>query len=247
MNKSLVAVANRLEIEPQQLHNVIMRTVMPSKQPVTEEQFTTFIAIANEYNLNPLTKEVYAFPGKQGALQIVVSVDGWLRIINTHPQFNGMTFEDRFDDHGNLVSVTCSIYKKDILHPIQVTEYMSECRRDTEPWRKWPARMLRHKSTIQAGRYAFGLSGIVDPDEAERYEEQSVIDMGKAEQVEEVLPEYPQEKFIANYSKWKPLVDSGKQTPDTLIDTITLKYALNDAQIEAIFALGQEEENNEKA
>lgn len=28
--------------------------------------------------------------------------------------------------------------------------------------------MLRHKATIQAARYAFGFSGIVDPDEAER-------------------------------------------------------------------------------
>lgn len=51
---------------------------------------------------------------------------------------------------------------------MEVTEYMAECVRNTEPWAKWPARMLRHKTTIQAARYAFGFSGIVDPDEAER-------------------------------------------------------------------------------
>ena len=45
---------------------------------------------------------------------------------------------------------------------------MNECRRNTDPWKQWPSRMLRHKATIQAARYAFGFSGIVDQDEAER-------------------------------------------------------------------------------
>jgi len=45
---------------------------------------------------------------------------------------------------------------------------MSECRRDTPTWKRWPARMLRHKAAIQAARYAFGFAGIMEPDEAER-------------------------------------------------------------------------------
>jgi hypothetical protein len=49
-----------------------------------------------------------------------------------------------------------------------VTEDMAECKRPTEPWTKWPARMLRHKAAIQCARYAFGFAGIIDPEEAER-------------------------------------------------------------------------------
>jgi hypothetical protein len=45
---------------------------------------------------------------------------------------------------------------------------MSECRRSTDVWKQWPARMLRHKATIQAARYAFGFAGIMEQDEAER-------------------------------------------------------------------------------
>jgi hypothetical protein len=60
------------------------------------------------------------------------------------------------------------VHRKDRSHPIEVTEYLAECRQGTEPWKKWPARMLRHKAAIQAIRYAFGFSGIVDPDEADR-------------------------------------------------------------------------------
>ncbi|MNV87957.1 hypothetical protein D3C71_1821200 [compost metagenome] len=45
---------------------------------------------------------------------------------------------------------------------------MSECNRATDTWKKWPARMLRHKAAIQAARYAFSFSGIIDEDEAAR-------------------------------------------------------------------------------
>jgi hypothetical protein len=40
--------------------------------------------------------------------------------------------------------------------------------RDTEPWKKWPVRMLRWKAYIQCARVTFGLSGIYDSDEAAR-------------------------------------------------------------------------------
>ena len=63
------------------------------------------------------------------------------------------------------------MFRKDRAHPITVTEYMAECRRDTDTWRKWPARMLRHKAAIQAARYAFGFSGIYEEDEISRIQD----------------------------------------------------------------------------
>jgi hypothetical protein len=54
-----------------------------------------------------------------------------------------------------------------------VIEYMSECFRQTDPWKKWPNRMLRHKAAIQAARYAFGFSGIMEPDEYDRMKDVS--------------------------------------------------------------------------
>lgn len=148
---------------------VLARTIMPSAN-VQPEQITAFLMVAKEYKLNPITKEIYAFPGKGGGVQPIVSIDGWLKIINSHPQFDGMEFADTLDGNGQLAAVTCRIYRKDRKHPVEVTEYMAECKRGTDPWKQWPGRMLRHKATIQAARYAFGLSGIVDPDEAERIE-----------------------------------------------------------------------------
>ena len=144
---------------------VLANSIIPNNARPTE--IITFLAIAKQYRLNPITKEIYAFANR-GGVQPIVSIDGWLKIINSHPQFNGMEFSDHLAADGSLQSVTCRIFRKDRDHPVEVTEYMNECRRNTDPWKQWPSRMLRHKATIQAARYAFGFSGIVDQDEAER-------------------------------------------------------------------------------
>lgn len=167
-NSVTIFMAEKYGMTPVAFESTLRATVMPSNTPVSREQFAAFLLVAKEYDLNPLTKEIYAFPAKGGGIQPIVSIDGWLRMINQHPQMNGMEFQDVVDEKGKLTAITCRIFRKDREKPTEVTEYMEECKRSTEPWTKWPARMLRHKATIQAGRYAFGLSGIYDEDEAAR-------------------------------------------------------------------------------
>lgn len=232
---ALAQVATRLSITETELQSIVMKTVMPSNKQITNEQFVSFIAVANEYKLNPLVKEIYAFPTQQGGIQPIVSIDGWLRIINSNPDFNGMVFKDNLDANNALISITCSIHKKGIEHPVQVTEYMAECKMNTQPWQKYPARMLRHKAAIQCGRYAFGLSGIIDPDEAERYQEGGVIDMGKAERVEnDVSKDYPQDRFDANFPEWKSKVETGAKSKKDLVAFIKGKGNITSAQLDAI-------------
>ena len=138
------------------------------KGQVSDAQMTALMIVANQYGLNPWTKEIYAFPDKNNGIVPVVGVDGWSRIINSHPQFDGIDFEQ--DD----ASCTCTIHRKDRGHPIRVTEYMIECKRPVGPWQSHPYRMLRHKALIQCARLAFGFVGIFDQDEAERIIEAEV-------------------------------------------------------------------------
>lgn len=128
---------------------------------VTNEQMMALLIVADAHKLNPFTREIFAFPSQNGVVP-VVSVDGWAKLVNDHPQFNGWEFEQ--DDE----KCTCTIYRKDREHPTKITEYMSECIRPTAPWKSHPKRMLRHKALIQAARIAFSFSGIFDNDEAER-------------------------------------------------------------------------------
>lgn len=156
-------MAGRFQVEPAKLLSTLKNTVFKG---ASDDELLALVVVANEYGLNPLTKEIYAFPAKGGGIVPVVSVDGWIRIINDHAQMDGIEFEWENDQQTKEpISCTAIIYRKDRTHPTKVTEYLSECRRNTDPW-KMVHRMLRHKALIQGGRVAFGFGGIYDEDEA---------------------------------------------------------------------------------
>lgn len=141
--------------------------------PVTNEQMMALLVVADQYKLNPFTRELFAFPDKHNGIVPVVSVDGWARIINEHPQFDGVAFA--YGDASQLGAhkgapewIECSVYRKDRTRPVVIRERLAECFRSTGPWQSHPSRMLRHKSLIQCARLAFGFAGIYDEDEAQR-------------------------------------------------------------------------------
>ncbi len=143
---------------------------------VTNEQMAALMVVADQYNLNPFTKEIYAFPDKGGIVPIV-SVDGWIRIINERPELQSISFDYAPDDtEPNEQWIGCKITRTDRTEPLYIREFFKECYRDTAPWNSHPRRMLRHKALIQAGRIAFGFAGIYDPDEAQRIAEANAID-----------------------------------------------------------------------
>jgi len=165
--RSLIAtMAAGYDMDPAAFAATVRATCMPNNS--SDEEFAAFLLVAHQHGLNPVTREIYAFPKKGGGIQPIVGIDGWMTLINSHPQSDGIEFQDHFDDKGGLSAITCRIHRKDRQRPTEVTEYMNECKRPTEPWQKWPARMLRHKAAIQCARYAFGFAGIIDPEEAER-------------------------------------------------------------------------------
>jgi phage recombination protein Bet len=158
----LDSMAMKYGLRPQEFADTVRKTC--GLVTATAEEFAAFVMVAKEYNLNPILKEIYAFPRQGGGIVPIVSIDGWVNLINSHKALDGITFEMQHAENGDLLACTCRIYRKDRTHPIEVTEYYDECRRDTVPW-KMKHRMLRHKSLIQCSRYAFGFSGIYDEDE----------------------------------------------------------------------------------
>jgi len=163
-------MAAQYGIEPAKFIETLKATVMPKRSggepiPVSNEELQAFCMVAHEYGLNPFLKEIHAFPNKAGGITPIVGVDGWAKLMNRRPEFDGIEFAAR-DEDGKPHSVTACIWIKGRSRPVSVTEYYSECQRGTEPWRTMPRRMLRHKALIQAVRVAFGFAGIHDEDEA---------------------------------------------------------------------------------
>ena len=158
----LISMSDRYGMEPAAFEQTLRATVVP--RDCSREQFAAFLLVANEYGLNPITREIYAFPARGGGIVPIVSIDGWVSLVNSHKACDGFEFDVEHGEDNTLISITCKIYRKDRKYPVTVTEYLSECKRPTDPW-KMPHRMLRHKAMIQAARYAFGFSGIYDEDE----------------------------------------------------------------------------------
>ncbi|WBF05319.1 RecT family protein [Psychrobacter phage vB_PmaS_Y8A] len=172
---------NMKGVDEGNLYQTLKATVF--KDAKDDSQLATLMIVANQYGLNPFTKEIYAFPSR-GAVIPIVSVDGWTRIINDNPNCDGIQFLQ--DDE----SATCTIYRKDRSHPTVVTEYLAECKMNTDPWKKYPKRMLRHKALIQCARVAFGYSGIYDEDEAKRIDGGITTVVSDAEPVNDGYSEF---------------------------------------------------------
>ena len=231
------------------------------KGEVTNAQMTALMVVANQYGLNPWTKEIYAFPDKNNGIVPVVGVDGWARIINDNPQFDGMDFAQS-DEMVRMPGansdapawIECAMYRKDRTRPVIIREYLDEVYREpfkgkfglvTGPWQTHPKRFLRHKAMIQCARMAFGYGGIFDQDEAERIVEK---DMGAAEVVSSrpaqaaapaALPDYSQSAFADNLPKWSAAINGGKLTAEEVITRASTKGVLSEAQKALIRAAAQ--------
>lgn len=201
--RSLVAkFADKYSIEPNKLLATLKATAFRQKNDVeiTDEQMAALLIVADQYGLNPFTKEIYAYPDKNNGIVPVVGVDGWSRIINEHPQFDGEEFaySDVMAQHKGKAAfewIECRIFRKDRSKPTTVREYFDEVVRNLNfatPWDTHPKRMHRHKALIQCARLAFGFAGIYDEDEAERIVERN---MGTADVVQSKTPiQLPQPK-----------------------------------------------------
>ncbi len=85
MSTALATLAGKLaervgmdSVDPQELITTLRQTAF--KGDASDAQFIALLIVANQYGLNPWTKEIYAFPDKQNGIVPVVGVDGWSRI-----------------------------------------------------------------------------------------------------------------------------------------------------------------------
>lgn len=166
----LETYAHENGISGKKMFDALAQTIFPSPRDATPERVHALLIVARQYGLSPWTRELYAFPAKGKGIVPVVSVDGWLKLVNGNPACEGVEVTVEMEADGRTpISATAKIYRRGWKVPVEVTEYVHEVRRNTEPWRNQPVRMIRHRAIIQAARIAFGFSGIYEADEAARF------------------------------------------------------------------------------
>lgn len=145
MNDKQLITQNNVEM----LHT-LRNTVAPG---LTDSEFALFAEIVKSTGLNPVTKEVWAIKAG-GRLQLMTGINGFLRIANSHPMFDGMEVEFEWDNK-QLISATAKVYRKDRRFPAVATAYMNEYGKQSPIWKTMPSVMLSKCAKSLAIREAF--------------------------------------------------------------------------------------------
>ena len=122
---------------------------------VPAKTILTILRSMQNLHLDPLCDEIGFTQYDDGQWQVFITIEGCSKLLNQHPQFNGLVFTqaDTFID-GVPEWMECSIYRKDRTVPTTVREYLTEVRGENPIWQKMPRRMLRHRALQQCVRLA---------------------------------------------------------------------------------------------
>ncbi|QWE27136.1 recombinase RecT [Polynucleobacter sp. AP-Ainpum-60-G11] len=148
--KELARAASGLGIDEAELQAwVDLQIEVPAKV------ILTLLRMMQNLHLDPLSEEIGCTQYEDGQWQVLITIEGCAKLLNQHPQFNGLHFTqaDTLID-GLPEWLECSIYRKDREVPTTVREYLTEVKGENETWKKMPRRMLRHRALQQCVRLA---------------------------------------------------------------------------------------------
>ena len=150
INKELARAAAGLGIDEGELKAWIdLQIDVPAKT------ILTLLRSMQSLHLDPLCDEIGFTQYDDGQWQVFITIEGCSKLLNQHPQFNGLVFNqaDTLID-GVPEWMECTIYRKDREVPTTVREYLTEVRGENPIWQKMPRRMLRHRALQQCVRLA---------------------------------------------------------------------------------------------
>lgn len=117
------------------------------------------LRLANKHQLDPLSDEIALLQNHDQTYQPFITIDGWSKLINNHPQYAGMSLRDSTELIDGIPTwMECTIYRNDRILLIVIKEYLEEVRTDHPSWQLMPRRMLRHRVIQQCARLALGIS-----------------------------------------------------------------------------------------
>jgi hypothetical protein len=153
--KSIERAAEVLALDPEELQ--LWLEQYPNLAPYTQIQL---LRMATKHKLDPLSDEIAVMETLDG-YQAFITIDGWVKLINNHEQFAGMSLrepqKDQPSEKETLEWMECTIYRHDRILPIVVKEYLDEVKTNHPSWQQMPRRMLRHRVIQQCARLALGI------------------------------------------------------------------------------------------
>jgi RecT family len=150
IDQELIKAATGLGIDEKELRAwVDLQIEVPAKT------ILTLLRMMQTLHLDPLSEEIGFTQYDDGHWQVFITIEGCSKLLNQHPQFNGLVFNQAETlVEGIPEWIECTIYRKDRAIPTTVREYLTEVRGENTIWQKMPRRMLRHRALQQCVRLA---------------------------------------------------------------------------------------------
>ncbi len=128
----------------------------------TDHQLRMFLEVAKGTGLNPFLKEIW-FVAEGGI--IMAARDGYLRVANENPAFDGMETRVERDEKNIPIKAICTVWRKDRNHPTICEAYFSEYKKGSPVWTKYPSAMISKVAEVLALKRSFSINGVVTQEE----------------------------------------------------------------------------------
>jgi phage recombination protein Bet len=190
----------------------------------TQPEFELMLHMARTYGLDPLTKQIWLVKYGSAPASIFAGRDGFLEIGHRSGNFDGMetkvdTVEQPINRNGVnrpwQYRATCSVFCKDMKHPITVEVFEEEYTTGRNLWKDKTRTMIGKVAESQALRRAFRISGLYSPEEMPEpteHTEKDVTPTGDAHV--DSLKAKPETK--AAQAKWEADTARMKALPDDI-------------------------------
>lgn len=243
VNNTQVQV-NPLSNYPKETLDCIRNTVAKG---ATESEFFMFMALAWQYKLDPLKKEIWFIKntnsGKNDAL-IMTGVDGYITHAKNHPDFKGLksavVYEgdecaiDYFaceithkvqikkSPNKKIVGAWAIAYRDGVNPVIEWADFEEWNKPNSNSWRTNPSAMIKKCAIARALKIQFGISGLVTKEEMD-----GITKIIPDDDVYEIKPE--------------PVQEAEPQIVDTELELRTILLTIVDPWYDEVNALLQEQ------
>lgn len=165
-------IATKQSVSITALVGVVVNKITKSKngQPPSKDEMIEFAALCKQAGLNPATSEVAPLV-QGGHVSLIVSVDGWIKVARSQPEFAGY----KLIPSENTIKVaqgevpeyiTSQIYIRGLDFPLEWRTYYREAVKPRSPvWTSMPNHMLQVRALSNGIKRSFGLNAYT-PDEA---------------------------------------------------------------------------------
>lgn len=165
-NESRVSVGALIQVVVNKLQNA------KKSDQVRPDELIQYAALCKNAGLDPATSEVSPLV-QRDRISLIIGVDGWTRIANRDPNFDGIEYKFSDDtikvgNHEVPKYIDTYVYFKNRSHASFWRTPYDEAFRSTSPvWASMPLQMLQNRATTNAIKRAFGLSGVVDSEDVQ--------------------------------------------------------------------------------